>query len=145
MTHPTLLRRALPGACALAIALAGCAVGPDYRRPSVPTPAAFAEPGPWKVAAPKDDLPKGAWWRIFRDPTLDRLESEAASASPTLGAALARYDQALAAARISRARSFPASESTPPGAGSASPPTGSPNTRRPGSPTRRPPSTSPSI
>jgi multidrug efflux system outer membrane protein len=107
MTHPTLLRRALPGACALAIALAGCAVGPDYRRPSVPTPAAFAEPGPWKVAAPKDDLPKGAWWRIFRDPTLDRLESEAASASPTLGAALARCDQALAAARISRAALLP--------------------------------------
>ena len=87
--------------------LAGCAVGPDYRQPEVKTSADYREAGPWKVAAPKDTLPKADWWKIFQDPALDRLETLAAAASPTLKAALARVDQARAVARISRADFFP--------------------------------------
>lgn len=86
---------------------AGCAVGPDYRRPAVETPASFSESGPWKVAEPKDSLPKDGWWRVFGDPLLDGLEARARAASPTLAAALARYDEALAAARVSRAQLYP--------------------------------------
>ena len=71
---------------------AGCAVGPDYKRPAVETPAAFSESGPWKVAQPKDGLPKEAWWKVFNDPVLDGLEAKALAASPTSAAALARYD-----------------------------------------------------
>ncbi len=89
--------------------LTGCAVGPDYKQPDVAatSPAAFAETGPWKVAAPKDDLPKGTWWKIFHDPALDALEASAAAASPTLQAAIARRDQAFALAGLSRADYFP--------------------------------------
>jgi multidrug efflux system outer membrane protein len=74
----------------------------------VETPASYSEAGPWKVAQPRDSLPKAEWWRVFHDPVLDGLEAKALAASPTLGAALARYDEALAAARASRAALYPA-------------------------------------
>jgi multidrug efflux system outer membrane protein len=90
-----------------ALLLTGCAVGPNYQQPKTETPAAFAEPGPWKAAAPKDTLPKGAWWSIFHDPALDTLEQQATAASPTLQAAVARRDQAYAVAGVSRADYFP--------------------------------------
>ena len=111
-------RSSLPGsaaALALALAFAGCAVGPDYKKPDTPTPAAFSATGPWKVAAPKDTLSKGDWWQIFRDTTLDRLETQAAAASPTLAAAAARRDQAFAAAGLVRGDYFPALSLDPSG------------------------------
>jgi multidrug efflux system outer membrane protein len=98
------LRRLVPAPLLLA---AGCAVGPDYQKPEVPQPAAYSEAGPWKVAQPKDAQPKAEWWKIFHDPALDQLEAEATAASPTLRAALARYDAALAAAQLSRAALLP--------------------------------------
>ena len=94
------------GAAALALLL-GCTVGPDYKRPPAEAPSSFSELGPWKQAEPRDGLPKAAWWGIFHDPILDALEDQAAAASPTLRAALARYDQALAAARIQGAQLYP--------------------------------------
>src|ERR1019366_8025758 len=42
-------------------------VGPNYQRPPVRAPAAYKTEGPWLVTAPKDSLPKGAWWEIFND------------------------------------------------------------------------------
>ena len=99
--------KTVPAAAAALALLAGCAVGPDYTRPPLPTPVAFSEAGPWKVAEPRDSLPKTAWWKAFRDPVLDSLESKAAEASPTLASALARYDEALAAARVARAALYP--------------------------------------
>jgi multidrug efflux system outer membrane protein len=92
------------GAAALA---AGCAVGPDYQRPAAATPAVFQETGPWQPALPKDALPKDGWWKLFGDPALDRLESQAVAGSPTVQAALARFDEACAVARVSRASLFP--------------------------------------
>jgi multidrug efflux system outer membrane protein len=88
--------------------LAGCAVGPDYQKPPVPTPAAYGEAGPWGVAVPKDNLPKAGWWAVFADPELDRLETQAGSGSLTAQAALDRFDEAAAIARVSRASLFPA-------------------------------------
>jgi multidrug efflux system outer membrane protein len=92
------------GAAAL---LGGCAVGPDYQRPATATPLAFQEAGPWKLAVPKDTLPKDGWWKIFGDPALDRLEARATGGNLTIQAALARFDQAAAIARVSRASLFP--------------------------------------
>ncbi len=89
----------------MAIALCSCAVGPNYKRPDVSslTPADWR----WKVAEPKDTIPKGEWWKIFNDPILDELENEAASKNQNLLAAIARVDQARAAARITRSQFFP--------------------------------------
>ena len=56
--------------------LAGCAVGPRYQRPPIPAPPAWKAEGPWREAAPKDAIPKGAWWEIFHDEELSRYEQQ---------------------------------------------------------------------
>ncbi|HZZ19258.1 MAG TPA: TolC family protein, partial [Opitutaceae bacterium] len=89
------------------LVLSGCAVGPDYKRPDVPTPQAYSELGPWKVAEPKDALPKNTWWSVFADPTLNSLEDQAVKASPTLQTAYARFDEAMAAARVTEGSLYP--------------------------------------
>lgn len=92
------------------VCLAGCAVGPDYERPAaVPTmPTTFAgTTHEWKLAAPQAHLPKGAWWEVFGDEELNRLEAKAAEANQELKAAVARFAQARAAADIARSGLFP--------------------------------------
>jgi len=54
--------------------LAGCAVGPNYHRPVVQTPPAYKTEPPWRVAAPKDSLPKQAWWEVYDDAELNGYE-----------------------------------------------------------------------
>jgi NodT family efflux transporter outer membrane factor (OMF) lipoprotein len=80
---------------ALAAALGGCSFAPAYHVPATEMPVAFKEAGPWQPAAPAAP-PDGDWWRAFRDPQLDALETRIATANPTLAGALARYEQAQA-------------------------------------------------
>ncbi|MFO1312849.1 MAG: efflux transporter outer membrane subunit [Burkholderiales bacterium] len=55
------------------VALGGCMVGPDYVRPTAPTPAAYKEADGWKVAQPADAAPRGKWWEAYNDPVLNGL------------------------------------------------------------------------
>jgi multidrug efflux system outer membrane protein len=83
-------------------------MAPDYAPPQAAVPQAYKEVPPgWTLAAPADDASRGAWWSMFGDPVLDDLETRMDKASPTLAAAVARLDAALAAARESRADLFP--------------------------------------
>lgn len=86
-------------------------VGPDYRRPSTVSPAAYrdlpADLGNWKTAVPADDLARGAWWKIYADPALDDLEMRSLAANQQLRAAVARLDEARAAAGLARSAYFP--------------------------------------
>lgn len=92
----------------LALALlAGCSMAPDYRPPQTAAPQSFKEVAGWAAAQPMDGAPRGNWWEAFDDPVLNDLVARAAQASPTLDAALARYNQARAAARIESADLFP--------------------------------------
>ena len=97
----------------LAAALAGCAVGPDYRRPAAPTVASYtAEALPPGTAAapglggsmqrfvPGGEIP-ARWWELFRSQALDRWIREGLANSPTLGAAEATLRRAQ---EIRRAR-----------------------------------------
>ncbi|HEY0297065.1 MAG TPA: efflux transporter outer membrane subunit [Bordetella sp.] len=103
-----LLRPRLAGlCCALALALAGCAVGPDYRRPAVDMPAAFKEAAGWKAAAPRDDLPRHAWWTVYSDPTLDGLMAQVEISNQNVAQYTAKYAQARALADQARASLFP--------------------------------------
>jgi len=79
--RPHLLR--LAAMSALAMALAGCRVGPKYSvPPSVATapPLAYKEApagdDTWKVAQPQDAMLRGKWWEIYNDPDLNALEDK---------------------------------------------------------------------
>lgn len=101
--------RVLPTLAALLV-LAGCSVTPPYERPAVDTPPAYKEApatGPWKAAEPAEAIARGEWWKVFADPTLDRLEAQAAEANQDLKAGLARLAQARAAQQAARSGLFP--------------------------------------
>ncbi|MGO9428547.1 MAG: RND transporter, partial [Rhodoblastus sp.] len=94
-------------ACANALALASCTVGPDYLRPEAPTETHFKELAGWKHAVPRDGIDRGAWWSIYRDPELSRLLPQVAIDNQTVAAALAAYEQAFSLVRESQASLFP--------------------------------------
>lgn len=101
-------RRGRGLACAAAaLALAGCAVGPDYVRPAMDIPAAYKESGPWKSAAPSSIDAHGDWWKAYGDPTLDRLIEQADAANQNIQQAQAQYRQAQATAAAARAGFWP--------------------------------------
>jgi outer membrane protein TolC len=81
------------------ISLVACSVGPNYHRPSAPVPAEYKEFKGWKVAAPNDTINRGAWWSIYRDPTLDGLERRVNVSNQTLKQDEAAYREARALVR----------------------------------------------
>jgi NodT family efflux transporter outer membrane factor (OMF) lipoprotein len=115
-----LLRSCLLGTAWPALAtfwLTGCLVGPDYQRPAAlgtnavpPTfstaPEATNIAG-WKPAEPSAHLPRTAWWELFKDPELNRLEALATADNQDLVAAVARFQQASAVVHVARADLFP--------------------------------------
>ncbi|MFC4932748.1 efflux transporter outer membrane subunit [Massilia sp. GCM10023247] len=93
---------------ALALSLAGCAVGPAYQRPATPAPVAFKELDGWVPAAPADALERGPWWQLFQDPVLDELAAGVNVSNQNVAAAVAAYAQARALVAQQRAALFPA-------------------------------------
>ena len=97
-----------------AMLVAGCIhVGTDYVRPKATLPAAYVEAGPWKVAAPSDEVIRGSWWEIYGDPVLNRLEEQARASSPRVQAAVARVEQARAILGFNEAGHYPTLEFSP--------------------------------
>lgn len=88
-------------------ALSACAVGPNYKRPTTPTPPAFKEADGWAPAAPADMLDRGPWWTLFEDDDLNKLEADVAANNQNLAAQLAAYRQAHALVAEARAAFFP--------------------------------------
>ena len=90
------------------IAIYGCDLAPDYKVPPTPVvPASFKETGPWTTATPEDTLPKGAWWQLYNDATLNTLETRLDADNPNLAAALARYDASRAFVAEAQSAYFP--------------------------------------
>jgi NodT family efflux transporter outer membrane factor (OMF) lipoprotein len=90
-----------------ALLMTSCSVGPDYKRPDVTTPDAYKEIGKWDKAQPADDTPRGEWWTIYKDTTLNDLEKQVAVSNQNLKASEAAYRQALAAVQEARSAYFP--------------------------------------
>ena len=78
----------------LAVALAGCTVGPDF------SPPAPILPPVWQAAGPAASPTAGdaRWWRSFDDPVLDTLEARAGAGNLDIASAIER----ITAARIER-------------------------------------------
>ena len=91
-------------AMVMAALLAGCAVGPDYARPTLTSPERFRGQVTPGEAASLADLP---WWEVFGDATLQALIQDAIAGNHDLRIATARVEQARAQAGIARAAFFP--------------------------------------
>ena len=95
-------------ALAAAMLLAGCAVGPDYKQPASTMQASFN--GQAAIDARKAALPAPAldvWWNGFNDPVLTRIIERVLDQNLDLAAALARVQQARAAAQEAGANQMP--------------------------------------
>jgi NodT family efflux transporter outer membrane factor (OMF) lipoprotein len=101
------MKRLLILACATA--LAGCAVGPDYRRPEPQraTAGAFVDPGMARVDV---SAPTGAWWHLFDDPVLDRLVADALTYNTDVRVASANLRQARAILSEARGARLPTTD-----------------------------------
>lgn len=103
---PSFARHVLAG-CLLTV-LAGCSLAPTYHRPAISVPSTYKEaPGLWTRATPADARPRGDWWTIFDDTTLNGLEQRLGAGNPSLAVALSRYDLAHAYEGELRSGLFP--------------------------------------
>ena len=88
-------------------ALGGCAVGPNYHRPTAANPQRFKEAEGWKPAEPREAASGTDWWSIYGDATLDELEKQIDISNQTLKASEAAWRQATALVSQARAGLFP--------------------------------------
>src|SRR5213594_3802436 len=72
------------------LALAGCAIGPTYKRPTVDVPSDFRFAA-YQSTNSFADLP---WWEVFKDPTLLDLIRTAVTNNYDLRRAVALVEQA---------------------------------------------------
>lgn len=108
--------RFLVGSLFSALALAGCAVGPDYQRPDIDVGAAYgqaaAEIDPsvnagWVQASPGADTLRPDWWTLYGDDGLNRLMETLEAQNLDIRLAEARYRQAQASLQAARSGFFP--------------------------------------
>jgi len=94
------------GASALSLvvllALGGCLLGPDYKRPDVDTPPAFRF-----TESDAKELVDTAWWEQFQDPALNELIATALADNKDVKTAAARVDQFLGQFVTTRSQLFP--------------------------------------
>jgi NodT family efflux transporter outer membrane factor (OMF) lipoprotein len=90
----------------VALILAGCAVGPNYRAPAPLAPGALKLRETDVAKVSPTPLPP-RWWRLFDDPDLDRLVEAALSRNTDLRQAAANLQRARAVLSEARAGRFP--------------------------------------
>ena len=89
------------------VMLSACAIGPDYQRPQLSTPAQFKQAEGWRQASPSDALARGAWWELYGDPQLNGLVQRLNTSNQTVAQYEAQYRQAQALVRSTRGALFP--------------------------------------
>ncbi len=94
------MRRAM--VALLAFPLAGCLLGPDYRRPDVNAPSAFR----YETADARETA-NTIWWQQFEDPVLDELIVEALANNLSVKIAAANVEQAAAVLKQAKAPLYP--------------------------------------
>jgi outer membrane protein, multidrug efflux system len=81
----------------------GCAVGPNYKKPALTTPATFR----FTTGTSTNSFADLPWWQVFKDPTLHDLIYAALTNNYDLKQAVARVEQARNQATAARAPFFP--------------------------------------
>jgi multidrug efflux system outer membrane protein len=90
------------GVCG-AVFMAGCAIGPNYKRPVVDAPGNFR----FDTGQSTNSLGDLPWWEVFKDPILLDLITTAVTNNYDLRQAVARVEQARNLAVVARAPLFP--------------------------------------
>ena len=115
-THASALRVL---GCVAPLLLTGCAVGPDFERPSAPAVQGYTPEPLTAITATADDPFGGAqhfdtgkdiqgeWWQLLHSPPLDALVAQALQANPTLASAQAALRQAQENVAAQRGQYFP--------------------------------------
>ncbi len=83
--------------------LGGCAVGPDYKRPALDTPAGYR----FATNQATNSFGDLRWWEVFKDPVLQDLIHTALTNNYDLKRAVARVEQARQQVTVARAPLFP--------------------------------------
>lgn len=97
------VNRITASALAMSLALGGCSVGPDFKRPDNPMLSAPA----LATGALKPEPVPADWWNLFNDPVLTRLEAHAARENLDLQASAALLEASRAQLRIADAALLP--------------------------------------
>jgi multidrug efflux system outer membrane protein len=85
--------------------LSGCAVGPDYRTPTLPNlPTAWQQTGPAEITS---RLQLSRWWDQFNDPLLGQLIDKAVAGNLNVAVAKAKIREARASYEQSTGRFLP--------------------------------------
>ncbi|WP_081001207.1 efflux transporter outer membrane subunit [Pseudomonas chlororaphis] len=104
--HIARLRYAVLG-LVVPLVLVGCAVGPDYVKPDIALESFHSRIEKTSTDAANKPAPLDRWWEGFNDPQLTAIIQRALAQNLELAAALARVDQARAAAQAAGAQLLP--------------------------------------
>ncbi len=85
--------------------LSGCAVGPNYKRPSINSPETFR--GETQTAVSTNSFSDLPWWQVFHDDNLQKLIRVALTNNYDLRIAVTRVEQSRAMLAEARAGFFP--------------------------------------
>jgi NodT family efflux transporter outer membrane factor (OMF) lipoprotein len=93
-------------AVAVATVLAGCAIGPNYKRPDAAVTDHYKNPVASIPPVPDE------WWTLFNDPVLNDLEQKVIVSNQNIAEASAAYMQARAVVRQDRSNLLPSIDLT---------------------------------
>jgi NodT family efflux transporter outer membrane factor (OMF) lipoprotein len=112
-TCPTSPRHSLDSlrryvAIAVTLCTSACALGPDYRQPTVQVPQRFKEGAQWERAQanPQGSL-TSEWWTVYHDDKLSALIQQSQQANQTIAASEAAYRVSQAVVEANTASLFP--------------------------------------
>jgi multidrug efflux system outer membrane protein len=91
-------------ALTLAVAVAGCTAGPDYKRPEMPSAPAYRFAAANEAAQSLADVP---WWQVFGDESLQALIRDAIAHNLDLRVAVARVEEARALSGVAKSFRYP--------------------------------------
>jgi multidrug efflux system outer membrane protein len=91
---------------AIAVLLSGCAVGPNYKRPTVNVPTDYRDSMTAQTAA-ASSFGNENWWQVYQDPVLEQLIHTALQQNYDVRIAATRVLEAQAQVGITRANQFP--------------------------------------
>src|SRR5580658_1224097 len=102
------MNRATPfGALAALLTVSACAIGPNPRTPATPAATPFVSARPAIASA---DAPPADWWRLYDDPTLDKLVEAALTQNQDLKVAAANLIKARGVLDQARSGLFPTTD-----------------------------------